>query len=40
MQEWIHFKLTDESWQTWRDENPEKVAAMKVADEIKTCKED
>lgn len=26
--EWISWKLTDESWQQWRDENPEKVAQM------------
>lgn len=25
---WIHFKLTDSSWQRWRDEHPELVAAM------------
>jgi hypothetical protein len=30
-QEWIHHKLTDESWQQWRDENPEQVAAMLAA---------
>ncbi len=23
--DWIHHKLTDESWQQWRDENPDKV---------------
>ena len=27
--EWIHWKLTDESWKQWRDENPEKVKIMK-----------
>lgn len=26
--EWIHHKLTDESWQQWRAENPEEVAAL------------
>ena len=26
--EWVHHKLTDESWQEWRDENPEEVAAL------------
>jgi len=26
---WIKFKLTDESWQQWRDEHPEEVAALK-----------
>lgn len=24
--EWIHHKLTDESWQQWREDNPEEVA--------------
>lgn len=27
--EWIDWKLTDESWQPWRDENPEEVERMK-----------
>ena len=27
-QEWIAWKLTDESWQRWRDENPEEVARL------------
>lgn len=26
---WMRWKLTDESWQRWRDENPEQVRAMK-----------
>lgn len=26
--EWINWKLTDESWQQWRDENPEEVAKL------------
>lgn len=26
---WIHHKLTDESWQQWRDENPAEVERMK-----------
>lgn len=26
--EWIKHKLTDESWQKWRDKNPELVAAI------------
>ena len=25
---WIHWKLTDSSWQQWRDENPEEVARI------------
>jgi len=29
--EWIEWKLADESWGPWRDENPEAVAAMKAA---------
>jgi hypothetical protein len=29
--EWISWKLTDESWSAWRDENPEAVAVMKGA---------
>jgi hypothetical protein len=28
---WINHQLTDESWQLWRDENPEEVARMKGA---------
>lgn len=30
-QTWIQHKLTDESWQQWRDENPEEVERMKNA---------
>ena len=26
--EWINHKLSDESWQEWRDANPEEVAAL------------
>ena len=29
--EWIEWKLTDESWAAWRDENPEKVGLMRAA---------
>lgn len=29
--DWIAWKLTDESWQQWRDENPEQVAALRAA---------
>ena len=29
--EWIEWKLTDESWKRWRDENPEEVAALRAA---------
>lgn len=28
--EWIEWKLTDESWKQWRDENPDEVAALKA----------
>ena len=28
--EWIEWKLTDESWDRWRDENPEAVKAMQA----------
>ena len=28
--EWIRHKLTDPSWQQWRDENPEEVAKLKA----------
>jgi len=27
---WIEWKLTHPSWQAWRDENPEQVAAMRL----------
>lgn len=27
--EWMQWKLTDASWQRWRDENPEKVETMR-----------
>lgn len=26
--DWIKWKLTDESWQQWRDENPDEVAKL------------
>lgn len=29
-EEWIEWKLSDESWQQWRDENPEQVQQMKA----------
>ncbi len=28
--EWTAWKLTDESWQRWRDENPAEVAALQA----------
>jgi len=28
--EWVEWKLTHESWQRWRDENPEEVARMRA----------
>jgi hypothetical protein len=27
---WIDWKLTDKSWQRWRDENPDEVAKMRA----------
>lgn len=27
--EWIHHKLIDPSWQSWRDENPDKIIKLK-----------
>lgn len=30
VQEWFNHKLTDESWQRWRDENPSEVAKLKA----------
>jgi hypothetical protein len=29
--EWIEWKLTDASWQEWRDENPEEVAKLRAS---------
>lgn len=29
--EWIEWKLSDESWLQWRDENPEEVAKLQAA---------
>lgn len=29
--EWIKHKLTDESWQQWRDENPEEVKTLSIS---------
>lgn len=28
VREWIEWKLTDESWRPWRDENPEEVERL------------
>ncbi len=28
-EEWVKWKLTDKSWEEWRKENPETVAAMR-----------
>lgn len=30
VRKWIEHKLTDESWQRWRDENPEQVAELRA----------
>jgi hypothetical protein len=35
--EWVQWKLTDESWQQWRDEHPDEVAAMKAANLVYTA---
>lgn len=32
IEEWINWKLTDESWEQWRKDNPEKVREMKAGD--------
>lgn len=29
--DWVQWKLTDHSWQQWRDENPEEVERMRGA---------
>lgn len=29
VKQWIEWKLTDESWQQWRDENPDEVSELK-----------
>ncbi len=29
--DWINWKLTDESWQQWRDENPTEVERLRAA---------
>ena len=34
--EWIHHKLTDESWQKWRDENPEEVQRLTLTEPVST----
>lgn len=31
VREWLEWKLADESWGPWRDENPEAVAALAAA---------
>lgn len=31
--QWLRWKLTDESWQTWRDENPDDV--KRLQDQLK-----
>ena len=28
VRDWVEWKLSDESWEQWRDENPEKVRQM------------
>lgn len=29
--EWVNFKLTDDSWQRWREENPSEVLRLQEA---------
>jgi hypothetical protein len=31
VKEWIDWKLTDESWEQWREENPEEVEKLKAS---------
>jgi hypothetical protein len=31
VREWVEHKLTDESWQSWRDQNPVEVEALRTA---------
>jgi hypothetical protein len=31
VRQWIEHKLTDESWEPWRTENPEEVAVLRAA---------
>jgi len=33
--EWISHKLTHESWQQWRDENPDEVERLKAAQDTR-----
>lgn len=37
--EWINHKLTDDSWQQWRDENPAAVLILKAALQAPTIAE-
>lgn len=37
--EWMRWKLTDESWQQWRDENPAEVGKLRAAAEIAVAQE-
>lgn len=30
--EWVEWMLTDESWEQWRTENPDRVASMRVVE--------
>lgn len=34
--EWVHWKLTDESWGEWRSDNPDAVAAMRATTALET----
>lgn len=30
VRQWVEWKLADESWKRWRDENPEEVAGLRL----------
>jgi len=36
---WMNWKLSDESWEVWRQENPEAVKAMRAAIAMSAAKE-
>lgn len=33
---WTNWKLTDESWQSWRDENPAEVSRLRASSQLPT----
>lgn len=36
VKEWVKWKLTDESWQQWRNENPEEVARLTSTNDLQS----